>query len=59
MWFNIGSVETFERNLENAQIELNVEPQNYILVHYKDEIELHHILKLLPQLFMYGKLLNI
>lgn len=56
LWFNIGSVETFERNLENAQIELNVEPQNYILVHYKDEVELHHILKLLPQLFMYGLL---
>ncbi|XP_003487066.1 AFG3-like protein 2 [Bombus impatiens] len=54
LWFNIGSVETFERNLENAQIELNIEPQNYLLVQYKDELELYHILKILPQVLMYG-----
>ncbi|OAD52151.1 AFG3-like protein 2 [Eufriesea mexicana] len=54
LWFSIGSVETFERNLENAQIDLNIEPQNYILVHYKDEIELQHIVKLIPQLIVYG-----
>lgn len=54
LWFNIGSVETFERNLENAQIELNIEPQNYLPVHYRDELEMHHILKLLPQIVMWG-----
>ncbi|XP_068966257.1 mitochondrial inner membrane m-AAA protease component AFG3L2 [Bombus flavifrons] len=54
LWFNIGSVESFERNLENAQIELNIEPQNYILVQYKDELELYQILKILPHVFMYG-----
>ncbi|XP_076759977.1 AFG3 like matrix AAA peptidase subunit 2 [Xylocopa sonorina] len=54
LWFNIGSVETFERNLENAQIEINVEPQNYLPVHYRDELELYHILKFLPQLVLWA-----
>ncbi|XP_033328282.2 AFG3 like matrix AAA peptidase subunit 2 [Megalopta genalis] len=54
LWFNIGSTETFERNLENAQIEMNVEPQNYLLVVYKDEFELQHLLKFLPQILMWG-----
>ena len=39
MWFNIGSVEAFERNLENAQLEMNIEPSNFIPVVYKSEIE--------------------
>lgn len=56
MWFNIGSIETFERNLENAQVELNIEPQNHVLVVYKDEIEFNHVLKILPQLLLWGKL---
>ncbi|CAK9802991.1 AFG3-like protein 2 [Anthophora plagiata] len=54
LWFNIGSVETFERNLENAQIELNVEPQNYLPVYYKDEIEMRQVIRFLPQLLMWG-----
>lgn len=37
IWFNIGSVEAFERNLETAQNELNLDPTNYIPVVYKDE----------------------
>ncbi|XP_078044180.1 AFG3 like matrix AAA peptidase subunit 2 [Augochlora pura] len=57
LWFNIGSTETFERNLENAQIEMNVEPQNYLLVVYKDELEMHHVMKFLPQIIMWGFLL--
>ncbi|XP_074645083.1 mitochondrial inner membrane m-AAA protease component AFG3L2-like [Tubulanus polymorphus] len=40
VWFNIGSVEAFERNLENAQFELNVEPPNFVNVVYKSEAEL-------------------
>ncbi|CAK9829229.1 AFG3-like protein 2 [Anthophora retusa] len=56
LWFNIGSVETFERNLENAQLELNVEPQNYLPVFYKDEIEMRHVIRLLPQLLMWAGL---
>ena len=40
IWFNIGSVEAFERNLENAQLELNTEPSNFVPVVYKSEAEL-------------------
>ncbi|KAK6983429.1 AFG3-like protein 2 [Biomphalaria glabrata] len=37
IWFTIGSVETFERNLEKAQIEMNLDPSNFITVVYKKE----------------------
>lgn len=40
LWFNIGSVDAFERNLENIQLEMNVEPANYVPVIYKNEMEL-------------------
>ena len=40
MWFNIGSVEAFERNLEHAQLEMNVEPANFVSVIYKTELEM-------------------
>ncbi|KAH9491637.1 AFG3-like protein 2 [Bulinus truncatus] len=37
IWFTIGSVETFERNLEKAQMEMNLDPSNFITVVYKKE----------------------
>ncbi|ELT94890.1 hypothetical protein CAPTEDRAFT_177529 [Capitella teleta] len=37
VWFNIGSVESFERNLETAQNELHWDASNSIPVIYKDE----------------------
>ncbi|XP_067650760.1 mitochondrial inner membrane m-AAA protease component AFG3L2-like [Haliotis asinina] len=40
IWFNIGSVEAFERNLENAQLEMNIEPSNFVNVVYKTETEI-------------------
>jgi len=40
LWFNIGSVEAFERNLENAQLDQNVEPTNMIPVLYKTEVKM-------------------
>ena len=40
VWFNIGSVEAFERNLESAQLEMNVEPANFVSVVYKTEMEM-------------------
>ncbi|XP_046735568.1 AFG3-like protein 2 isoform X2 [Diprion similis] len=52
-WFAIGSVDSFERNLENAQAELNIEPQNYIPVLYKTEVEpLNVLFSLIPTLFV-------
>lgn len=41
IWFNIGSVEAFERNLENAQLEMNTEPANFVSVIYKSEAEVY------------------
>jgi hypothetical protein len=38
VWFNIGSVESFERNLEAAQSENGVEPINFVNVVYKNDI---------------------
>ncbi len=39
LWFNIGSVDTFERNLENIQLEMNIEPPNFVPVVYKTEMD--------------------
>ena len=44
LWFNIGSVEAFERNLEQAQIEMNIEPHNYMTVVYKQAIDWQSLL---------------
>jgi AFG3 family protein len=54
LWFNIGSVDSFERNLENAQIEMNLEPANFIPVIYKNEIEASNITGILPTLLIIG-----
>ncbi|EZA54978.1 hypothetical protein DMN91_008953 [Ooceraea biroi] len=54
LWFNIGSTDTFERNLENAQLELNMGPENYIPVIYKNEFESSNLLMYLPQILMWG-----
>lgn len=54
LWFNIGSSETFERNLENAQLELNIEPEKQIPVVYKNEMEPGHIISYLPTVLTIG-----
>ena len=46
LWFNIGNSDTFERNLENAQLEFNIKPQNPVI--YKNKIEAGHIILALP-----------
>lgn len=57
LWFNIGSVDSFERNLENAQADLNVEPVNYIPVIYKSELEAANLTGFLPTLLIIGFLI--
>ncbi|XP_012252346.2 AFG3-like protein 2 [Athalia rosae] len=53
LWFAIGSVDSFERNLENAQVELNVEPQNYVPVIYKTEVEVGSLMfSLIPSILI-------
>nr|CAD7194965.1 unnamed protein product [Timema douglasi] len=57
LWFNIGSVDSFERNLENAQIEMNIEPPNFVPVIYKTELEAASFTGLLPTLLIIGFLI--
>lgn len=54
LWFNIGSTETFERNLENIQIELNIEPGHDVPIIYKSEVELSTLLTHILQLCFLG-----
>ncbi|XP_014364273.2 AFG3-like protein 2 [Papilio machaon] len=57
IWFAIGSVDSFERNLENAQIELNVDPPNFVPVIYKTEVEAASLTGMLPTLLIIGFLI--
>ncbi|RZB40598.1 AFG3-like protein 2 [Asbolus verrucosus] len=54
VWFNIGSVDSFERNLENAQTEMNVEPPNFVPVIYKTEVEAASLSGILPTILVIG-----
>ncbi|XP_041982592.1 AFG3-like protein 2 [Aricia agestis] len=57
IWFAIGSVDSFERNLENAQIEINVDPPNFVPVIYKTEVEASSLTGILPTLLIIGFLI--
>merc|ERR550532_379112 len=57
LWFSIGSVDTFERNLENAQIELQIDAARYVPVLYKSEMEFSSMLSSLPTLLLVGFLI--
>lgn len=48
-------MDSFERNLENAQIELNIEPQNFVPVIYKSEMDGSTVKDLIPTLLIIGK----
>ncbi|XP_071461279.1 mitochondrial inner membrane m-AAA protease component AFG3L1-like isoform X2 [Marmota flaviventris] len=57
VWFNIGSVDTFERNLESAQWELGIEPTNQVAVVYTTESDGSFLRSLVPTLLLVGILL--
>ncbi|CAH0596199.1 unnamed protein product [Chrysodeixis includens] len=57
IWFAIGSVDSFERNLENAQIERSVDPPNFIPVIYKTEVEASSLTGMLPTILIIGFLI--
>ncbi|XP_010596083.1 AFG3-like protein 1 isoform X1 [Loxodonta africana] len=57
VWFNIGSVDTFERNLESAQWELGIEPANQAAVVYTTESDGSFLRSLVPTLLLVGILL--
>ncbi|CAL1580769.1 unnamed protein product [Knipowitschia caucasica] len=57
VWFNIGSVDTFERNLESAQNEIGVESENRVPVIYTTESDGSFLLSMLPTALIIGFLL--
>nr|XP_014345821.1 PREDICTED: AFG3-like protein 1 [Latimeria chalumnae] len=57
VWFNIGSVDTFERNLETAQLELGIEPVHRVAVVYNTESDGSFMMSLIPTLLLIGFLL--
>ncbi|KAM3842037.1 mitochondrial inner membrane m-AAA protease component AFG3L2 isoform 1-T1 [Vipera latastei] len=57
LWFNIGSVDTFERNLETAQQEMGIEGENKLPVVYTAESDGSFLLNMLPTVLIIGFLL--
>ncbi|CAL8368316.1 unnamed protein product [Boreogadus saida] len=57
VWFNIGSVDTFERNLETAQYELGIEGEKRLPVVYSTESDGTFLLSMLPTVLIIGFLL--
>uniref|UniRef100_A0A8C8R6C1 AFG3 like matrix AAA peptidase subunit 2 n=1 Tax=Pelusios castaneus TaxID=367368 RepID=A0A8C8R6C1_9SAUR len=57
VWFNIGSVDTFERNLETAQQELGIEAEKRLPVLYATESDGSFLLSMLPTALIIGFLL--
>ncbi|KAM6979605.1 mitochondrial inner membrane m-AAA protease component AFG3L1-like [Aplochiton taeniatus] len=57
LWFNIGSVETFERNLELAQQEMGVDSTHRVPVVYNTESDGTFLMSILPTLLLVGFLL--
>uniref|UniRef100_A0A8C6D2Y5 AAA+ ATPase domain-containing protein n=1 Tax=Moschus moschiferus TaxID=68415 RepID=A0A8C6D2Y5_MOSMO len=53
-WFSIGSVDTFERNLETAQWELGIEPPDQTAVVYTTESDGSFLRSLVPTLLLIG-----
>ncbi|XP_053213222.1 AFG3-like protein 2 [Panonychus citri] len=56
LWFNIGSVDAFERNLENIQAEMSLEPSNYVSVVYRNEMEVRDFLSFVPTMIIIGSM---
>ncbi|KAM9308912.1 mitochondrial inner membrane m-AAA protease component AFG3L2 [Gastrophryne carolinensis] len=59
VWFNIGSVDTFERNLETVQQELGIEPEKRVPVVYRIEGDGTFLLNMLPTFLILGILLYV
>ncbi|XP_046883753.1 AFG3-like protein 2 [Hypomesus transpacificus] len=57
VWFNIGSVDTFERNLETSQYEMGIEGENRLPVVYSTESDGSFLLSMLPTVLIIGFLL--
>ncbi|XP_048825361.1 AFG3-like protein 1 [Brienomyrus brachyistius] len=53
-WFNIGSVDAFERNLETAQQEMGLEPSHRVAVVYSTESDGSFLMSMIPTLLLIG-----
>lgn len=58
IWFNIGGVHTFERNLETLQQESGIERENQVPVVYIAESDGLFLLNMLPTVLIIAFLLN-
>ncbi|DAZ97089.1 TPA: LOW QUALITY PROTEIN: hypothetical protein N0F65_001273 [Lagenidium giganteum] len=57
-YFNIGSVDSFERQLEHAQQQMGIQPHEYIPVQYSNELNwTSELLKFLPTIVLVGFLI--
>ena len=54
LWFNIGSVDTLERNLEAIQRDMGLDPQEMVPVIYKSEIDFASYASLLPTIAVFS-----
>lgn len=55
VWFRIGSVDTFERQLEDAQLDMGIPPSKFVPVKHVSEADMTDILmRLLPTLLLIG-----
>jgi len=54
LWFSIGSVDTFERNLEAVEQELGIDSSRAIPVLYKSQMEMSSVFSVLPTLLLIG-----
>ncbi|XP_076023833.1 mitochondrial inner membrane m-AAA protease component AFG3L2 isoform X2 [Genypterus blacodes] len=57
VWFNIGSVDTFERNLETSQYELGIDSEHRLPVVYSTESDGTFLVSLLPTVLIIGSIL--
>lgn len=51
-WFYIGSVDSFERNLESTQQSLEMAPSDYVPVLYKTGLDSSMIINSLPTIMV-------
>jgi len=54
LWFSIGSVDTFERNLESAHQDLGFDAARVVPVLYKTQMEMSSVVSSLPTLLLLG-----
>ncbi|KAM8946770.1 mitochondrial inner membrane m-AAA protease component AFG3L1-like [Pelodytes ibericus] len=57
VWFNIGSVDSFERNLEAAQMDLGFDTLQHVSVIYTSESDGSFLMSLVPTLLLVGFLI--